>query len=324
EGIFKAMDEGVLRDVEIACVISNKRDAYILERARQRGVEAIFIDPKGKDRETYDKEVAAELDKCGVDLVLLIGYMRILSSWFVNKYRWKIMNIHPSLLPAFAGGMDLDVHRAVLDYGVKVTGCTLHFVDEGVDTGPIILQKAVPVDENDTPETLKPKVQRAEQEIIVEAIRLFQEGRLKIEGKRVRILPPSTIQHELKVGMNICEEYQTDRSHAAKNIDSGDVQVLSTPSMISFMEITSNKLAQQGIPQGYITVGTGISVKHLNPAPIGEKIKVTSEIIEIDGRRIKFKVNAMWRNVLLGEGEHERHIVNVEKFLGKLRDKLNK
>lgn len=99
------------------------------------------------------------------------------------------MNIHPSLLPAFAGGMDLDVHRAVLDYGVKVTGCTLHFVDEGVDTGPIILQKPVKVDEDDTPETLKSKVQKAEQEIILEAIKLFKQGRLRVEGRRVRILP---------------------------------------------------------------------------------------------------------------------------------------
>lgn len=320
EGIFKAIDEGRLRDVEIACVISNKRDAYILERARQRGVEAIFIDPKGKDRETYDKEVSAELDKRGVDLILLIGYMRILSPWFVNKYRWRIMNIHPSLLPAFAGGMDLEVHKAVLDYGVKVTGCTLHFVDEGVDTGPIILQKAVPVEEDDTPETLKPKVQKAEQEIIIEAIKLFQEGRLKVEGRRVRILPPkSNVNHNLKVGMSLTEEHQTSFEHAARNIGSGNVQVLSTPSMIAFMEITSNKLAQQGLPEGYITVGFGVNVKHLNPAPIGDKIKVTSEIVKIEGRKITFKVVAMWRDVVIGEGEHERFIVDIEKFIGKFR-----
>ncbi|MEM3541787.1 MAG: phosphoribosylglycinamide formyltransferase [Candidatus Methanomethylicia archaeon] len=320
EGIFKAIEDGRLRDVEVVCVISNKRDAYILERARQRGVEAIFIDPKGKDRETYDREVAAELDKRGVDLILLIGYMRILSPWFVNKYRWKIMNIHPSLLPAFAGGMDLEVHKAVLDYGVKVTGCTLHFVDEGVDTGPIILQKAVPVEEDDTPDTLKPKVQKAEQEIIIEAIKLFQEGRLKVEGRRVRILPPTTsIEHNLKVGMSLTEEYQTSFEHAARNIGSGDVQVLSTPSMIAFMEITSNKLAQQSLPEGYITVGSSVNVKHLNPAPIGEKIKVTSEIVKIEGRKITFKVSAMWKDIIIGEGEHERFIVNTEKFLGKLK-----
>ena len=131
-----------------------------------------------------------ELEKrAPIDLILLIGYMRILSNEFVRRYRWRIMNIHPSLLPAFAGGMDLDVHRAVLDYGVKVTGCTLHFVDEGVDTGPIILQKPVKVDEDDTPETLKSKVQKAEQEIILEAIKLFKQGRLRVEGRRVRILP---------------------------------------------------------------------------------------------------------------------------------------
>jgi phosphoribosylglycinamide formyltransferase-1 len=323
EGIFKAIDEGKLRNVEIACVISNKKDAYILERARQRGVEAIFIDPKGKDRESYDKEVAAELDKRGVDLILLIGYMRILSPWFVNKYKWRIMNIHPSLLPAFAGGMDLEVHKAVLDYGVKITGCTLHFVDEGVDTGPIILQKAVPVEEDDTPETLKTKVQKAEQEIIIEAIKLFQEGRLKVEGRRVKILPAKTdIEHKLSVGMKLTEEYKVEEEHAAKNVGSGDVKVLSTPSMIAFMEITSNKLAQQHLPEGYVTVGSGINVRHLNPAPIGENIKVTSEIIGIDGRRIKFKVTATWREILIGEGEHERVIVNAENFIKKLSEKL--
>ncbi|MCD6155011.1 MAG: phosphoribosylglycinamide formyltransferase [archaeon GB-1867-097] len=189
EGIFKAIENGELENVEIACVISNKKKAYILERARKHGVEAIFISSKGKTREEYDKLIAEELDKRNIDLILLIGYMRILSSWFVKKYKWKIMNIHPSLLPAFAGGMDLEVHKAVLEYGVKVTGCTLHFVDEGVDTGPIILQKPVYVEEEDTPETLKAKVQKAEQEIIIEAIKLYQEGRLKVEGRRVRILP---------------------------------------------------------------------------------------------------------------------------------------
>jgi len=189
EGIFKAIENGELENVEITCVISNKKKAYILERARKHGVEAIFISSKGKTREEYDKLIAEELDKRNIDLILLIGYMRILSSWFVKKYKWKIMNIHPSLLPAFAGGMDLEVHKAVLEYGVKVTGCTLHFVDEGVDTGPIILQKPVYVEEEDTPETLKAKVQKAEQEIIIEAIKLYQEGRLKVEGRRVRILP---------------------------------------------------------------------------------------------------------------------------------------
>ncbi|RLI23492.1 phosphoribosylglycinamide formyltransferase [Candidatus Bathyarchaeota archaeon] len=189
QAIIDAIESGDL-DAEIVCVISNRRKAYILERARKHGIEAIYISPKGLSREEYDRLVMEELDKrAPIDLILLIGYMRILSSEFVRRYRWRIMNIHPSLLPAFAGGMDLDVHKAVLDYGVKVTGCTLHFVDEGVDTGPIILQKPVKVDEDDTPETLKSKVQKAEQEIILEAIRLFKQGRLRVEGRRVRILP---------------------------------------------------------------------------------------------------------------------------------------
>ncbi|KYH37552.1 MAG: hypothetical protein AYL29_005530 [Candidatus Bathyarchaeota archaeon B24] len=189
QAVIDAIESGDL-DAEVVCVISNRRKAYILERARKHGIEAIYISPKGLSREEYDRLVMKELEKrAPIDLILLIGYMRILSNEFVRRYRWRIMNIHPSLLPAFAGGMDLDVHRAVLDYGVKVTGCTLHFVDEGVDTGPIILQKPVKVDEDDTPETLKSKVQKAEQEIILEAIKLFKQGRLRVEGRRVRILP---------------------------------------------------------------------------------------------------------------------------------------
>ena len=189
QAVIDAIESGRL-NAEIVCVISNRKKAYILERARKHGIRAVFISSKGLSREEYDKKLLEELKKHSpVDLILLIGYMRILSSLFVRRYRWRIMNIHPSLLPAFAGGMDLEVHKAVLDYGVKVTGCTLHFVDEGVDMGPIILQKPVLIDEDDTPETLKPKVQKAEQEVIIEAIQLFQQGRLKIEGRCVRVLP---------------------------------------------------------------------------------------------------------------------------------------
>ncbi|MBS7610920.1 phosphoribosylglycinamide formyltransferase [Candidatus Bathyarchaeota archaeon] len=187
QAIIDAIKSGVL-NAEVVCVISDRKNAYILDRARQHGIEALFINPKGLTREEYDKLIMEEVEKRSpVDLILLIGYMRILSSQFVRRYRWRIVNIHPSLLPAFAGGMDLDVHKAVLDYGVKITGCTLHFVDEGVDTGPIILQKPVVVDGEETPETLKAKVQKAEQEIILEAIKLFQRGLIKVEGRRVRI-----------------------------------------------------------------------------------------------------------------------------------------
>lgn len=160
-------------DAIISVVISNKADAYALERARKYNIKSVFIDTKGKGREQYDKEVAKVLDENKVDLIMLIGYMRILSPWFVNKYKNRIMNIHPSMLPAFARGMDRDVHQEVLNYGCKVTGCTLHFVDESVDAGPIIMQKAVEIDENETVDSLKEKVQKAEQEIILKAINFF-------------------------------------------------------------------------------------------------------------------------------------------------------
>ena len=185
QAIIDEIEAGHL-DAEVSCVISNK-DCGALEKARNHGIDTIFIDTKDKEREAFDREVAEELDKRGVELILLIGYMRFLSPWFVHKYENKVMNVHPSLLPAFAGGMDLNVHKAVLEQGAKVTGCTVHFIDEGADTGPIIIQKQIPVEENDTEETLKEKVQALEKEAFIEAINLFKDGKLRVDGRRVHI-----------------------------------------------------------------------------------------------------------------------------------------
>ena len=171
----------------ISVVVSNKKDAYALERAKNNNINAVFLEPKGKDREQYDKEIAKVLEQNNVDLILLIGYMRFLSPWFVNKYKNKIMNIHPSLLPKYAGGMDRDVHAEVLKNNEKVTGATLHFVDEGADTGPIILQKEVKIEKNETINSLKEKVQNAEQEIIVKAIDLCSRGKIKVIENKVVI-----------------------------------------------------------------------------------------------------------------------------------------
>jgi phosphoribosylglycinamide formyltransferase-1 len=122
-----------------------------------------------------------------VNLVLLIGYMKLMSSWFVKKWRNKVMNIHPSLLPMFVGGMDKNVHEQVLEYGCKVTGCSLIFIDEGADTGPIILQKAVYIDEGETVDSLKQKVQIAEQEIIIKGIELFRDKKIEVVGRKVKL-----------------------------------------------------------------------------------------------------------------------------------------
>lgn len=175
-------------DADISVVISDKEDAYALQRARKHNLKAIYLDPRGKTREDYDKQLDKLLVENGVELVLLIGYMKIISSWFVQKWLNKVMNIHPSLLPAYAGGMDLNVHEEVLKRGCKVSGPSLIFIDEGADTGPIILQKVVKVENDETADTLKEKVQKAEMEIILEGIKLFAENKLKVEGKRVRIL----------------------------------------------------------------------------------------------------------------------------------------
>jgi phosphoribosylglycinamide formyltransferase-1 len=171
---------------EIVCLVSNKKDAYALERAKKYNIPAIFLDPKGKNNEEYDEELLKILDNYKPDLILLIGYNKYLTRKVIENFRYKIMNIHPSLLPAFPG-WDKNVHKAVLDYGCKVTGCTLHFVDERIDAGPIILQKCVPVYDDDTVETLKERVQKAEQEIILEGIRLFMKDLLEVKDGKVRI-----------------------------------------------------------------------------------------------------------------------------------------
>jgi len=174
-------------NAEISVVISNKKDSYALERAKNNNINSVFIEQKNRSREEFDREVAKILDENKVRLILLIGYMRYLSLWFVSKYKNKIMNIHPSLLPKYAGGMDKNVHEEVLKNKEKFTGATLHFVDEGADTGPIILQKEVKIDKYETIVSLKEKVQKAEQDIIVKAVDLFEKGKIKVGKNKVII-----------------------------------------------------------------------------------------------------------------------------------------
>ncbi len=170
QAIIDAIAEKKL-NAYIDIVISNKADAYILERTKQHGLRVVFIDSRNKSREQFDQEVLNELKKYHIDLVLLIGYMRILSPTFVQTYRNKILNVHPSLLPAFAGGMDMNVHEEVLKSGVTETGCTIHLVDDGVDTGKILLQKKCTVEPGDTAESLKDKVQQLEGEAWIEILK---------------------------------------------------------------------------------------------------------------------------------------------------------
>jgi len=157
QAIIDAISQNKL-NTEISVVVSNKK-CYALERAEKHDIKAVFVSPKNKEREDFDKEVASILEENNVDLILMIGYMRIISKWFVDKFPNKIMNIHPSLLPKYKEGMDLDVHAEVLKNNEKITGATLHFVTENVDEGPIILQKEVEIEDNETKESLKEKVQ---------------------------------------------------------------------------------------------------------------------------------------------------------------------
>ena len=177
-GIFDAIGSGELTGVEVCVVISNKKTAPILELARERNIPAYFIAPDGLSREDYDRHVHNALVEAGAEIVLLIGYMRFLSPWFVKEWWGKCLNVHPSLLPKFAGGMDLNVHQAVLDAGEKETGATIHFVDEGADTGPIAWQESIPVAENETADSLKQKVQALEVKGFVEVLKKARDGKL--------------------------------------------------------------------------------------------------------------------------------------------------
>jgi len=170
----------------IAVVISNKPGALGLERARKADIEALVIISKGKERSDFERELAEALESRGVELVCLAGFMRVLSPYFVRRFKHRVMNIHPALLPSFPGE---DAQGQAFAYGVKLTGCTVHFVDEGVDTGQVIVQLPVEVREDDTAETLSARILEQEHKAYPRAIQLYAEGRLQISGRKVRVLP---------------------------------------------------------------------------------------------------------------------------------------
>jgi phosphoribosylglycinamide formyltransferase 1 len=182
EALADSVAAGRIPDAEIAIVISNREGTPGIQRAESRGIEARVIPSKGLERETYDRQVARVLDELTVDLICLAGYMRLLSPYFVRKFPNRILNIHPSLLPSFPG---LESQRQALEYGVKFAGCTVHFVDENLDAGPIVIQAVVPVEDRDTEESLSARILTEEHRIYSEAVRIVLEGKYKIEGRRV-------------------------------------------------------------------------------------------------------------------------------------------
>lgn len=176
---------------KIDAVISSKKDAYALERAKKYNIDGIYIGKKNfSDIDERNDKIIEILQEREIDLIVLAGYMSILNEKMVQLYRNKIINIHPSLIPSFCGKgyYGEKVHKAVLDYGVKLTGATVHFVDEGADTGPVIIQKAVEVDFDDTVETLSKKVLKVEHELLPFAVKLFCEDRIEVEGRKVKVL----------------------------------------------------------------------------------------------------------------------------------------
>ncbi len=182
EAIAESVRAGRIPDAELTIVVSNRENAGGIEKARQRGIEAVVIPSKGKQREEYDREVVALLKQKKIDLVCLAGFMRLLSPYFVQGFRHRILNIHPALLPSFPG---LEAQKQALEWGVKFSGCTVHLVDEHLDAGPIICQAVVPVEDGDTEETLAARILREEHRIYAEAINIVLDGKWRIQGRRV-------------------------------------------------------------------------------------------------------------------------------------------
>lgn len=182
EAIAKAVLSGKI-PAHLSVLIVDRKNIGAIERAEKLGINYVFVDPYSfPDRETYDSKIVSILKHLNVDLVCLAGYKRVVSPVFVKAFKMKVMNIHPALLPSFPG---LKVHEKTVKYGVKITGATVHFVDEGVDTGPIIVQAAVPVSPDDTPETLSEKILSYEHRIYPQAVKWFVEGRIRVEGRKV-------------------------------------------------------------------------------------------------------------------------------------------
>lgn len=187
--IIKAVENGEIPNAKVSVVISDKPNAAGIEKAKSCGIETLIIEREGLNREEHDEKILTELRKRKVEVVCLAGYMRLLSKKFIEAYPNRIVNIHPSLLPAFPG---LDAQKQAIEYGVKVSGCTVHFVDEKLDHGPIILQKAVEVKDDDTPESLSARILEQEHKIYVEALKLIAENKIEIRGRKV-ILKKSAI-----------------------------------------------------------------------------------------------------------------------------------
>jgi phosphoribosylglycinamide formyltransferase-1 len=183
QSIIDNIESGYIQNAKVSVVVSDVGDAYALERARKHGITDVFIDPSDyQNKQEYENEVLEVLKDNDVDLILLAGYMRLVGKDLIVAYRNSIINIHPALLPSFKG---LHAQQQAFEYGVKVSGCTVHFVDEGMDTGPIIIQKCVPVLEDDTADDLAARILEQEHRIFPEAVKLFVEGKLKVEGRIV-------------------------------------------------------------------------------------------------------------------------------------------
>ena len=185
QSVIDAIESGEIKNAEIACVISNKKEAYALQRAENHGIEKIFVNPADFDsRFKYDEKVLSILKEKETDLVLLAGYLKIISDSIITEYKNRIINIHPSLLPSFKG---LNAQEQAINYGVKFTGCTVHFVEPDLDAGPIIMQKVIPILENDTAESLSDRLLVEENKAYREVVKLFAEGKLEVDGRIVKI-----------------------------------------------------------------------------------------------------------------------------------------
>lgn len=312
----------------VCIVLCDQPGAYVLERARRLGVPtAVFSgrdlkeSPAGDSRE---HPVLGPLLAHRIDLIILAGFLRKIPEYLLARWPERILNIHPALLPAYGGkGMYGEhVHRAVVQAGEKESGITVHVIDSRYDCGETLFQAKCRLCPTETPESLAAKIHRLEQAWFPLIVEGFIRERMNETGNTPEPVPapskPHTTTQDMKTGLTHTSRCRVTEELTARTLGSGDMDVLATPAMIALMENAAMLAVAPELESGSATVGTLMQTSHLKASPLGAEITATAELISAEGRKLTFKVTAADEKGIIGEGTHERFIVNREKFLSRL------